>query len=130
MSRVTLSRRSVNDHFEPDDNVDPKTKRQVHGHLEQIDYTAYAANRRVLSGTLASLEAEKLQKLASATALARTRWVVAGLALADVEPFPTSQQIKTLAELREAYEELTEVYEGLRRMVERGYLAYVGPEPA
>ena len=130
MSRVTLSRRSVNDHFEPDDNVDPKTKRQVHGHLEQIDYTAYAANRRVLSGTLASLEAEKLQKLASATALARTRWVVAGLALADVEPFPTSQQIKTLAELREAYEELTEVYEGLRRMVERGYLAYIGPEPA
>ena len=129
MSRVTLSRRSVNDHFEPDDNVDPKTKRQVHGHLEQIDYTAYAANRRVLSGTLASLEAEKLQKLASATALARTRWVVAGLALADVEPFPTSQQIKTLAELREAYEELTEVYEGLRRMVERGYITYVGPEP-
>lgn len=130
MSRVTLSRRSVNDHFEPDDNLDPKAKRQLHGQLEQIDYAAYAANRRVLSGTLSSLEAEKLQKLASAAALARTRWVVAGLSLADVDPFPTPQQIKTLAELREAYEELTEVYEGLRRMVERGYLSYFGPEPA
>ena len=130
MSRVTLSRRSVNDHFEPDDDVDPKTKRQLHGHLEQIDYTTYAANRRVLSGTLANVDTEKLQRLASAAALARTRWVVAGLSLADVEPFPTPQQIKTLSELREAYEELTEVYEGLRRMVERGYLAYVGPESA
>ncbi len=130
MSRVTVSRRISSDHFEPDDDVDPKTKRQVHGHLEQIDYTTYAANRRVLSGTLANIDAEKLQKLASAAALARTRWVVAGLSLADVEPFPTPQQIRTLAELREAYEELTEVYEGLRRMVERGYITYVGPEPA
>lgn len=129
MSRVTLSRRVSSDHFEPDDDVDPKTKRLLHGHLEQIDYTTYAANRRVLSGTLANIDTEKLQRLASATALARTRWVVAGLSLADVDPFPTPQQIKTLAELREAYEELTEVYEGLRRMVERGYLAYVGPEP-
>jgi len=130
MSRVTHSRRTSSDHFEPDDNVDAKTKRQLHGHLEQIDYTAYAANRRVLSGTLAHVDAEKLQRLASAAALARTRWVVAGMSLADVDAFPTPQQIKTLSELREAYGELTEVYEGLRRMVERGYLTYVGPEPA
>ena len=129
MSRVTVSKRTASDHFEPDENVDPRTQRQLRGHLEQIDYAAYAANRRVLSSTIASLDAEKLQKLASAAALARTRWVVAGMAVADAEPFPNSQQIKTLADLRACYEELTEVYEGLRRMVERGYLTYVGPEP-
>ena len=129
MSRVTISKRTASDHFEPDEDVDPRTQRQLRGHLEQIDYTAYAANRRVLNGTIANIDAEKLQKLASAAALARTRWVVAGLAVADADPFPSTQQIKTLADLRSCYEELMEVYEGLRRMVERGYLTYVGPEP-
>lgn len=83
-----------------------------------------------MSSTVVSIDAEKLQKLAAAAALARTRWVVAGLAVAEADPFPNTQQIKTLADLREAYAELTEVYEGLRRMVERGYLSYVGPEAA
>ena len=130
MSRVTVSKRTASDHFEPDEDIDPKAQRQLRGHLEQIDYAAYAANRRVLSSTVVSIDAEKLQKLAAAAALARTRWVVAGLAAAEADPFPNTQQIKTLADLREAYAELTEVYEGLRRMVERGYLSYVGPEAA
>lgn len=129
MSRVTVSKRTASDHFEPDEDVDPRTQRQLRGHLEQIDYAAYAANRRMLSSTIASLDSEKLQKLASATALARTRWVVAGMAVADAEPFPNAQQIRTLADLRTGYEELTEVYEGLRRMVERGYLTCACPEP-
>ncbi len=130
MSRVTVSKRTASDHFEPDEDIDPKAQRQLRGHLEQIDYAAYAANRRVLSSTVVSIDAEKLQKLAAAAALARTRWVVAGLAVAEADPFPNTQQIKTLADLREADAELTEVYEGLRRMVERGYLSYVGPEAA
>ena len=130
MSRVTVSKRTASDHFEPDEDIDPKAQRQLRGHLEQIDYAAYAANRRVLSSTVVSIDAEKLQKLAAAAALARTRWVVAGLAVAEADPFPNTQQLKTLADLREAYAELTEVYEGLRRMVERGYLSYVGPEAA
>ena len=130
MSRVTVSKRTASDHFEPDEDIDPKAQRQLRGHLEQIDYAAYAANRRVLSSTVVSIDAEKLQKLAAAAALARTRWVVAGLAVAEADPFPNTQQIKTLADLREAYAELTEVYEWLRRMVELGYLSYVGPEAA
>jgi hypothetical protein len=74
------------------------------------------------------VDTAQLQALASATALARTRWVAAGLALAGAEPYPTRAQIEGLAELRAAYEELAEVYDGLRRMVERGYLAYAVPE--
>lgn len=129
MSRIIAARRP-SDHFEPDDDVDPKVQRQLRGHLEQIDYTAYSANRKVLTATLASVDTAQLQGLASATALARTRWVAAGLALAGAEPYPTPGQIAALAELRTAYEELAEVYDGLRRMVERGYLAYALPEPA
>ena len=98
MSRVTVSKRTASDHFEPDEDIDPKAQRQLRGHLEQIDYAAYAANRRVLSSTVVSIDAEKLQKLAAAAALARTRWVVAGLAVAEADPFPNPQQIKTLAD--------------------------------
>ncbi len=42
---------------------------------------------------------------------------------------PLSQmQIDRLSQLRRAYEELAEVYDAMRRLVERGYLAYTAPE--
>jgi hypothetical protein len=48
-----------------------------------------------------------------------------GLALADRGATPTEAQVKHLAALRSTYEELSEAYEGTRRMVERGYLCYL-----
>ena len=123
MSRV-IGSRAVSDHFEPDDEVDPKVQRQLRGHLEQIDLAAYAANKKVLSATLGAADAERFQRLASATALARTRWVVAALAMTEGAEAPTREQIAGLAHLRATSEELTGAYDGLRRMVERGYLTY------
>jgi hypothetical protein len=125
MSKVVGSRRAASDHFEPDGDVDGKSHRQLRGHLEQIDYTAYAANKKVLSGTLASVDAEKFQRLGSAAALARARWVVAALAVTEAGPTPAPNEIKALAQLRETYQELTEAYDAMRRMVERGYLTFV-----
>lgn len=124
MSRITASRRSINDHFEPDEDVDPKIQRQLRGHLEQIDYAAYAANRKVLSTALANLDAEQFQRLAAATAMARARWVVGAVAVTEDGQAPTPNQIDGLAHLRKTYEELTEVYDAMRRMIERGYLTY------
>lgn len=123
MSRV-IGSRAASDHFEPDAEVDPKVQRQLRGHLEQIDLAAYAANRKVLSATLGSADAERFRRLASAAALARTRWVVAALAMTEGVEAPSREQIAGLAHLRATYEELTGAYDGLRRMVERGYLTY------
>jgi hypothetical protein len=127
MSRV-IGSRAVSDHFEPDDEVDPKVQRQLRGHLEQIDLTAYAANKKVLNAALGSADAEHFRRLASAAALARTRWVVAALSMTEGREAPTREQVAGLAHLRATYEELTGAYDGLRRMVERGYLSY-GPAP-
>ena len=124
MGKVVGSRRAASDHFEPDADSDGKSQRQLRGHLEQIDYTAYAANKKVLSGTLASVDAEKFQRLGSAAALARARWVVAALAVTEAGPTPSANEIKALAQLRETYQELTEAYDAMRRMVERGYLTF------
>ena len=42
-------------------------------------------------------------------------------------PTPLSpEQAAKLTGLRTAYEELAEAYEGMRRMVERGYLSFPG----
>ena len=54
----------------------------------------------------------------------RARWVAASITLAEKPEAPAPQDIANLTTLRCAYEELTEAYEALRRMVERGYLAY------
>lgn len=127
MSRVIATRRSVSDHFEPDEHVDPKVQRQLRGQLDQIDYTAYAANRKVLSATLSSLDVDQFQRLAAAAALARTRWVVAALGMSEGNQAPAPEQLRALTHLRTTYEELTEAYDAMRRMVERGYVTFTAP---
>lgn len=123
-SRMSSHRRIVGDHFEPDEAVDPKAQRQLRGQLEQIDYAAYDANRKVLAATLIDVDAAKFQRLALATAQCRTRWVAAALAVTEGAQVPTHEQVEKLSRLRMAYEELAEVYDAMRRMVERGYVAY------
>ena len=123
-SRMSSHRRIVGDHFEPDEAVDPKAQRQLRGQLEQIDYAAYDANRKVLAATLSDVDVQKFQRLALATSQCRARWVAAALAATEGSQIPTSEQIDKLSRLRMAYEELAEVYDAMRRMVERGYVAY------
>jgi len=127
MSRVIASRRTA-DHFEPDDVSDPKAQRQLRGLLEQIDYTAYTANKTVMSAALAGIDADKFQRLATAIAVARARWVATALAISESGKPATPEQVAALTQLRAAYEELAEAYDGMRRMVERGYIAYA-PTP-
>lgn len=123
MTRTNSLRRTI-DHFEPDEAADPKAQRQLRGQLEQIDYIAYDANRKVLGATLGGVETQKFQRLALATAQCRARWVAAALAATESAAVPTPEQVDKLAQLRTAYDELTEVYDAMRRMVERGYLTY------
>ena len=121
MPTVTHSRRSVGDHFEPEDK-DPKAQRALRGHLEQIDYTAYAANKAVAGAALAGMDVKKFERLALATAEARARWVATGMAATEAGRAPSQEQVAELAGLRSAYEELAAVYEAMRRLVERGYI--------
>lgn len=125
---TTLSsyRRAVQDHFEPDTDLDPQTQRRLRGHLEQIDYTTYASNKGVISAKLGRVDAQGFQRLAVATAEARARWVAAGLEFSQQPQAVTADQVARLAALKSAFVELADVYEGLRRMVERGYLAAPG----
>lgn len=129
MSRIIAARRP-SDHFEPDEDVDPKVQRQLRGQLDQIDYAAYAANRKVLNATLSSLDLDQFQRLAAATALARTRWVAAALVATESPQGPTPEQTRALTQLRTAYEELAHGYDAMRRMVERGYVTFTSSQPA
>ena len=45
MTRASSFKRQSHDHFEPQDDSDPAAQRRLRGHLEQIDYTAFASNR-------------------------------------------------------------------------------------
>ena len=126
-TRTSNFRRSGSEHFEPEDNMDPQAQRQLRGKLEQIDYTAYVSNREVIGQILGPADAAKFQRLGVAAAQARARWVSAALAATETLQPPSAEQIDRLARLRMAYEELTEVYDAMRRMVERGYLSYPAP---
>lgn len=123
-TRMTNMRYATGDHFQPDDNVDPKAQRQLRGFLEQIDYTAFAANKEVVGGVLSRAEAAQFQRLGLSAAQARARWVAAALVAAESGRAPSREVVAELSAMREAYEELAAAYDALRRMVERGYLAY------
>ena len=118
----TSSYRRQRDHFEPQD-TDPHEQRRLRGLLEQIDYSAFVANREVIGQMLPKLDASMFQKLAVLTATARAKWVAESLRQSESGAPSTPDQIARLAAARTAYEELAEAYEGLRRMVERGYVA-------
>ena len=63
MTIASNYRRAAHEHFEPGDDLDPQAQRRLRGHLEQIDYTAYAANREVVGAMLGTTDAQKFQKL-------------------------------------------------------------------
>ena len=117
----TGSYRRQRDHFEPQD-IDPQEQRRLRGLLEQIDYSVFVANREVVSQMLQGVDPGVFQRLAVLTATARAKWVSEGLRQSESGAPSTADQIARLTAARTAYEELAEVYEGLRRMVERGYL--------
>ena len=121
--RTSTVRRAATDHFEPE-AADPQVQRRLRGQLEQIDYTAFASNREVLARIVGQVDAATFQRVAVAAAMARAHWVKEALTLSNGQAPITADRIARLAELRSAFEELTEAYEGLRRMVERNYLAY------
>lgn len=117
----TGSYRRQRDHFEPQD-TDPQEQRRLRGLLEQIDYSAFVANREVIGQMVPGLDAAAFQRLAVLTATARGKWVSEGLRQSESGAPSTVDQVARLNSARMAYEELAEVYEGLRRMVERGYI--------
>jgi hypothetical protein len=123
-TRTSSFRRSSQDHFEPESDLDPQAQRRLRGYLEQIDYTAFACNRDVISQALGPIDMAKFQKLAMAAACARAHWVAAAIAAGDPTHSLTAEQTARLAQLRAAFDELTAAYEGLRRMVERGYVPF------
>jgi len=117
----TSSYRRQRDHFEPQD-IDPQEQRRLRGLLEQIDYATYIANREVIGQMLPKVDAAMFQRLAVLTASARGKWVAESLRQSESGSPSTADQIARLTSARTAYEELGEAYEGLRRMVERGYV--------
>ncbi|MEQ1708424.1 MAG: hypothetical protein ABL864_08850 [Terricaulis sp.] len=126
MSSIVTSsaRRSAQDHFEPEAQLDPQEQRRMRGHLEQIDYAAFAANRETVSKVLGRTDLSRFEHLAVSAAQARANWVAAAIAITETGRTPNPEQIAHLATLRQTFEELTEAYNALRRMVERGYLPY------
>ena len=122
----TNSYRRQRDHFEPQD-TDPQEQRRLRGLLEQIDYSAFIANREVIGQMVPALDPAVFQRLAVLTATARGKWVAEALRLSESGAPATPDQVARLTSTRTAYEELAEAYEGLRRMVERGYAAIKAP---
>ena len=74
---MTSTVRKVSDHFEPEAAMSPQEQRALRGHLEQIDFAAFAANREILAKALGHADLDRFQRLAISAAHARARWAAA-----------------------------------------------------
>ena len=124
-STMTSSYRRVRDHFEPQD-ISPEDQRRLRGQLEQIDYAAFISNRELIGQKLGPADMAAFQRLAVAAANARAAWVGEALRLTSAAGPVSAEQAERLAQMRLIFEELSEAYEAMRRMVERGYLSLNG----
>jgi hypothetical protein len=127
-SVVSGYRRPSSEHFEPDADLDPQAQRALRGKLEQIDYTAFLANKEVLGLMVKRTDAGTFQRLGVACAQARGQWIAATLAATELGHALSPMQVDKLSQLRRAYEELAEAYDALRRLVERGYVGYAAAD--
>ena len=121
---VTSNYRRVSDRFEPDLVQSPADQRKLRGQLEQIDYTVFAANQAVAQKTIHHVSIEDFQNLALSASQARSAWVDAAMMVTRSRSPLSEEEVDRLGHLRCAYEELSEAYEAMRRMVERGYLQF------
>jgi hypothetical protein len=115
----------AHEHFQPDLTLDPDQLKQVRRHLEQVDTATFEANRQLLARTVGRVDIRSFQRLAASAAQARGYWVSAALHATEKTHTPSDADVAALARLRKTYEELSEAYEALRRMVERGYLCFL-----
>lgn len=122
---MTSSYRRIRDHFEPQD-IGPEDQRRLRGQLEQIDYAAFISNRELIGRKLGQADMAAFQRLAVAAADARAAWVAEALRLTASAGAVSAEQADSLARRRVVFEELSEAYEAMRRMVERGYLPLNG----
>ncbi|MEO6340842.1 MAG: hypothetical protein ABIO39_12430 [Caulobacteraceae bacterium] len=123
-SIVSNYRRPSFDHFEPQDDLSLTDQKKLRGQLEQIDVMAFASNKALTGQVLDHTDADKFQHLAVAAARARADWIAQALMIAHSGARPARAEIDQLHDLRIAFEELAEAYDGMRRMVERNYLPY------
>jgi hypothetical protein len=122
--KTSSAHRGNLDHFEPENSQDAGDQRRLRGHLEQIDFAAFAANKAVMAHDLGPLSLDALQRLAVAAANARAQWLKLALDGAATGRPLSREEIDQLAGRRAAFDELCEAYNGLRRTIERGYVSY------
>jgi len=122
--RTSSVRRVSLDHFEPDLSDDPNAQRRLRATLEQIDYAAFASNREIIAQMVGPVDTHRLQRLAVSVASARGAWLRETLAMSDIGHQLAPHQIEKVEQLRQAFEELADAYEGVRRAIERGYITY------
>jgi len=115
----------ASDHFQPEAQLDPNEQRRMKACLEQIDRATFEANRQILAREVGRVDLEHFKRLAANASAARAEWVAVALELSSRLHIPTPEETARLAHLRAAYQELSEAYDAIRRMVERGYLCYL-----
>lgn len=92
--------------------------------LDHVEYAIRVANRKIIHRHVQNISEDDVLRLAMAVGELRARYLAQGMKLIDKEEGVVfdAAEISRLAKQREAFDEATQVFEALRRAIERGYV--------
>ena len=99
----------------------------MRGNRVRIDCGALEVSEEVLAELVGLARLDRGQRLAVAKGNAGGGWVADALAVSQKSE-QSPEDITKLTALRCAFQEFTESYDALRRLVERGYIPLRGPK--
>ncbi len=101
--------------------ADKASRHRMMHFREGLDTAIMEANSQVIKQGIPSLDQETFLRIAVRVAEMRTDYIKLGIQISEHRnPDPAS--IQKLATLRQAYEEMTSVFEAAERVIERGYV--------
>ena len=101
--------------------ADKATRHRVMHFLENLEAAILEANCQVMGQTIPHLNQESFLKIAVRVAELRADYIKFGLQVSE-HRHPDRESIDKLATLRQAYEEMVQVFEAAERVIERGYV--------
>jgi hypothetical protein len=101
--------------------LEPAARKAIKAQLDEFAFAAFTADQEIVRREMPVLRRGDVQQLVVAGAEARIRWIQRALAVSRAKGAPDAAEIEELARLRQTYEEFAAAFEGIRRLVERGY---------
>jgi len=113
------------DRISRDDVLDNTAQKRLHRFQERLAKIVISSNHELIGKALPVIKADSFARLSVKTTNARVQYLSQIMKITELDGNASEEDIAELARRRLAYEELTQAFEALERLIERGYAQFI-----